>query len=132
MQKSAVNTDKAAGALGPYSQGVVAGGLVFTSGQLPLTPEGELAGEGIDSQARQCLENLHAVLKAAGAGLDDLVKVNVFVTDLDYAPTINEVYGAFFEGETLPARSWVEVAALPRQGDIEIDGIAVLPNTPSS
>lgn len=123
----AVQTDRAPAAVGPYSQGVIAGGFLFTSGQIPLTPEGEMVQGDIRAQARQCLENLRAVLEAGGAGMKDLVKVTVFVTDIAHFQAINEVYASYFEEwETPPARSFVQVAALPKGAQIEVEGVAHL------
>ena len=120
-----ISTPEAPAAVGPYSQGIVAGGFIFTSGQIPLDREGNLIEGDIRVQARQCLENIKAILKAAGAGMEDLVKVTVFVTDIKDLPTINEVYRGYFNGDP-PARSSVEVAALPKGARIEIEGLAAV------
>ncbi|MFQ6117857.1 MAG: RidA family protein, partial [Candidatus Bipolaricaulia bacterium] len=111
-------------AVGPYSQGMIANGFIFTSGQIPLDREGNLIEGDIQAQARQCLENIKAILEAAGAGMEDLVKVTVFVTDMKNFSAINEVYRGYFNGEP-PARSFIEVAALPKGANVEIEGIAV-------
>ena len=110
--------------LAPYSPGIRLGGhLVFTSGQLGIDPaEGKLA-EGIEAQTRFALENLKGVLEAAGAGLDTVVKITIFMADMDDYGKINEIYGAYFEVDP-PARSAVQVARLPIDGLVEIEAIA--------
>lgn len=119
-------TKKAPGAVGPYSQGVKAGNMIFTSGQLPINPEtGELLTGDIQEQARRSLENVKAILESAGATLEDVVKVSVFVTDVAKFSLINEVYGEYFSNHK-PARSLVEVSKLPLNGEIEIEAIAIL------
>lgn len=125
--KRVLRTDQAPAAIGPYSQGICAGGFVFTAGQIPLRPDGQLVKGDIQAQARQCLENVRGVLRAAGADVEDLVKVTVFVTNLGDFQAINQVYEDFFKGKTPPARSFVQVSALPKEVDIEVEGIAVLP-----
>ncbi len=125
--KQVLRTDEAPAAIGPYSQGIAAGGFVFTAGQIPLRPDGTRVDGDIQAQARQCLDNVRGVLRAAGADLEHLVKVTVFVTDLGDFQAINEVYDGFFKGKTPPARSFVQVSALPKEVDIEVEGIAVLP-----
>ena len=121
-----LSTDKAPGAVGPYSQGVKAENIIYTSGQLPIDPTtGELSKGDIQKETRLCLENVKAVLESAHASIEHLVKVTVFVTDMNDFPKINEVYAEFF-GEHKPARSLVQVAALPKGADIEIEGIAIL------
>ncbi len=121
----AVSTDKAPAALGPYSQGIVCGDLVFVSGQTPLIPGTKtLAGAGIEKQTEQALLNVAAVLKAAGLGMDRVIKVTVFLTNLEHFPTMNEIYARHF-GEHKPTRSTVQVSALPMAADIEIECVAV-------
>jgi len=122
--KKAISTSAAPAAVGPYSQAVTADGFIFTSGQIPLDREGHLIEGDFGAQARQCLENIKAILEAAGAGMEDLVKVTIFVTDMRSFPAINEVYRDFFK-EKPPARSFIEVMALPKGAKIEIEGIAV-------
>lgn len=122
--RQAVSSKAAPPAIGPYSQAIVADGFIFTSGQLPLDREGNLVEGDIRAQARQCLENIRAILEAAGAGLEDLVKVTVYVTDLKDFPAINEVYASYFPKEP-PARSFVQVMALPKGAPIELEGIAI-------
>jgi len=128
VSKKAVKTDHAPGAIGPYSQGIVANGFLYTAGQIPLTPAGQLVQGDIQAQARQCMENVRGILRAAGAGMEDLVKVTVFVTNLGDFQAINEVYAEYFKGKTPPARSFVQVSALPRGASIEVEGIAVPPS----
>lgn len=126
MNISFINTNKAPGAVGPYSQGVKADNLIFTSGQLPIIPEtGELLKDDIKKETRQCLENVKAILEEAGATLRDIVKVNIYIVDMDNFSSINEVYEEYFN-EHKPARSCVEVSQLPKDGNIEIEAIAVI------
>lgn len=123
--KQTIQTDKAPKAIGPYSQAVSAGGWVFCSGQIPLVPEtGEILPGGIEDQTRRVLENLTAVLAAAGSSVDRVVKCTVFLQDMNDFPAMNKVYGEFFR--TLPpARSTVQVARLPRDARIEIEAVAL-------
>ena len=131
MQPEVIQTDKAPAAIGPYSQGIVAGSLVFVSGQLGMRPEtGELAGESVDTQARQALDNLSQVLSAAGVGLDQVVAVDVFLTDMDDFMTFNGVYESFFTDHK-PARAVVAVRALPKGGCVEIKCVAVRADAPA-
>ena len=121
-----VSTDSAPAAIGPYSQGMRAGDLLFCSGQIPLEPStGELVKEGIDGQARRCLENLAAVCEAAGGSLADAVRCTVYLTDMNDFTRVNEVYADFF-GDEPPARVAIAVAALPKGADVEIDAIVAL------
>jgi len=125
-KRQTVQTVGAAGAIGPYSQGIAAGGFLFISGQVPLDPEtGQAVGEGIEQQVERVLENLKAILAAGGADLRSVVKTTVYLTDLQDFPRMNEVYGRYFVEEP-PARATVQVAALPRGVRVEIDAIAVL------
>jgi 2-iminobutanoate/2-iminopropanoate deaminase len=122
-----IKTEKAPAAIGPYSQGILSGSLLFTSGQIPLDPAaGSLVSGGIQSETKQVLENLKAVLEAGGAGLKDVVKTTVYMTDLSEFAQMNEVYGIYFSGEP-PARSTVGVASLPRGARVEIEAVAVVP-----
>lgn len=115
-------------AQGPYRPSVGGGGLLFCSGQIPLSSEtGGLVSESIEDAVHQCLVNLDVVLRAAGATLDDLVKVTVYLTDVGDGPVMNEAYARFFAGRALPARTTIVVAALPKGATVEIDGIAILP-----
>jgi len=119
-----LHTDDAPEAVGAYSQGIETDGLIFTAGQIPLTPEGDLLSDAaIDVQTQQALENLSAVLESAGASLDDIVKVTVFLTDIDDFEKMNNVYETFFDDEP-PARSAVGVAELPKGANVEIEAIA--------
>lgn len=127
MTTRAVSTGGAPAAIGPYSQAVVSGDLVFLSGQIPLDPErGTLVGGSIEDETRRVLESLRAVLAAAGLGLDAVVRTTVYLTDLADFPRLNQVYAEFF-AEPFPARATVQVSALPRGARVEIDAIAVRP-----
>ena len=121
-----ISTDAAPGAVGPYSQAVRAGSLVFTAGQIPLDPAtGEMAGPAIEAQTRQVLTNVAAVLEAAGTGLDRAVKMTVFMTDLGQFQAMNGVYAEFFP-EDPPARSAFQVSALPLGAAIEMECVALV------
>ena len=121
--KTAVSTDKAPGAIGPYSQAIKAGGLVFLSGQLPLDPASGQFPEGVKEQTRQSLTNAAHILEAAGSGLDKVIKTTVFLSDMNDFAAMNEVYATFFSG-AYPARSAVQVARLPKDALVEIECIA--------
>ena len=124
--KDRVQTDGAPKAIGPYSQAIKANGMVFASGQIALDPvSGQVIEGGIAEQTERVLNNLKAVLEAAGSSLDRVVKTTVFVSDLNDFASMNEAYGRFF-GENPPARSTVEVSRLPRDVRVEIDAIALL------
>ena len=126
MSKQAFHTDAAPAAIGTYSQAVSAGGLVFLSGQIPLVPETMEVVEGdFEARARQVFSNLAAVAAAAGGSLNDVVKLTLFLTDLDNFATVNAVMGDFFE-QPYPARAAVGVAALPKGVDVEADAILAL------
>jgi len=126
IDRETIDAGAAPPAIGPYSHAVRVGGLLFCSGQIPLDPAtGELVGENAADQARRCLENLRAVCAAAGAGLEQAVRMTVYMTDLGAFAEVNEVYGSFF-GEDPPARVAVEVAGLPRGARVEIDAIVAL------
>jgi 2-iminobutanoate/2-iminopropanoate deaminase len=121
-----VTTDKAPGAIGPYSQAVKAGGMVFCSGQIPIDPAtGEFVPGGVAAQTDQVLRNLSEVLSAAGASLATVVKTSVFLAEMNDFAEMNEVYGRYFS-ENKPARATVQAAGLPRGARVEIDCIAVL------
>ncbi len=125
--KTIIATHAAPRAVGPYSQAVRAGGFLFTAGQLGLDPAtGNFAGEDVEAQTRQAMENLKAILAAAGCTFANVVKTTIYVTDLAHFKTVNTIYGSYFDGEP-PARSTVQVAALPLGGLVEIDMIAKLP-----
>jgi 2-iminobutanoate/2-iminopropanoate deaminase len=125
--KNAVKTDAAPGALGPYSQAIVAGGMVYCAGQIPLDPAtGSIVSGGIAEQTEQVLKNLRAVLMAAGSNLDRAVKTTVFIKNMNDFGAMNDVYGrAEYFGATPPARSTVEVARLPRDVLVEIELVAL-------
>jgi 2-iminobutanoate/2-iminopropanoate deaminase len=125
--KNVVKTDAAPGALGPYSQAIVAGGMVYCAGQIPLDPAtGNIVSGGIAQQTEQVLKNLRAVLKAAGSDLDRAVKTTVFIKDMNDFGAMNEVYGRpEYFGAAPPARSTVEVARLPRDVMVEIEVVAL-------
>lgn len=123
-----LHTEKAPAAIGPYIQGVDLGNMVLTSGQIPVNPETGEVSQDIAVQARQSLENVKAVVESSGLTVGDIVKLTVFVKDLNDFGTVNEVYGKFFDEhgvEHYPARSCVEVARLPKDVGIEIEAIAV-------
>ncbi len=127
MAKKVIQTDNAPAAVGPYSQGITANGFVFTAGQLPMNPEtGELIDGDIQQQARQALNNAGQVLEAAGSSLANVVKVTVFLADINDFASVNEVYADVFDatGAPPPARSAFEVANLPLGARIEIEMIA--------
>lgn len=120
-----IKTETAPEAIGPYAQAIVADRLVFCSGQIPINPQsGNIEAADAAGQTIQVLLNLRAVLEAAGAGLDKVVKTTVFLTDIGDFPAVNKVYGELFCGHT-PARSTVQVARLPKGAKVEIEAIAV-------
>ncbi|GIN17972.1 MULTISPECIES: RidA family protein [Shouchella] len=120
-----VHTNEAPAAIGPYSQGMIVGNLFFSSGQIPLTPAGELVTGGVEEQTHQVFANVKAVLEEAGSSLEKVVKATVFIKDMNDFPRINEVYGSYFR-EHKPARSCVEVARLPKDVLIEVEVIATI------
>jgi 2-iminobutanoate/2-iminopropanoate deaminase len=125
MRRELVKTADAPAAIGPYSQAIATGELVFASGQIALDPgSGQLAEGDVQTQTRRALENLSAVLLAAGSSLGQIVKTTVFLTSMDDFATMNAVYGEYFTGDP-PARSTIAVAALPRGARVEIEAIAV-------
>ena len=124
--RTPVSTDAAPAAIGPYSQAIRHGDLLFCSGQISLDPaSGELVGETPAEQARRCLENLSAVCEAAGTGLANAVRLTVYMTDLAAFADVNEAYAAYFESDP-PARVAVGVGALPRGAQVEIDAIVAV------
>ncbi|WP_202707201.1 RidA family protein [Sporosalibacterium faouarense] len=126
MEKVVISTEKAPKAIGPYSQGMKAGNMIYTSGQLAINPEtGKLVQDDIKSEARMSLTNLKEVLAEGGASLTDVVKVNIYIKDMNQFGDINEVYGEFFN-EHKPARACVEVARLPLDGNVEIEAVAII------
>jgi len=123
MDTRIVSTDKAPKAIGPYSQAVTAGGMLFVSGQIPLDPgSGELVEGGIKEQTERVLENIKAIVEAGGGTMENVVKTTVYLTDLSLFAEMNEVYASFFS-QNRPARATVQVAALPKNSLVEIDAI---------
>jgi 2-iminobutanoate/2-iminopropanoate deaminase len=123
--KIRVTTEKAPKAIGPYSQAIKVGEMVFCSGQIPLDPNtGEIVGSGIEEQMRRALENLKAVLEAAGSSLEKVVKTTIYVKNMDDFATVNKIYGEYFVVD-YPARSVVEVSRLPKEVLVEIEAIAI-------
>jgi len=120
-----VATDKAPSAIGPYSQAIIANGMVFTSGQIALDTEGNIVSDKVEEQTKQVLNNLSEVLKEAGSSLDKVVKTTIFLSSMDDFKAVNEVYGSFFT-EHKPARSTVAVKTLPLNVKVEIDCIALV------
>ena len=126
MKLRQISTDKAPSAIGPYSQAVVANGFLFTAGQIALDPvAGQIVPGGIVEQTERVMENLQAVLSAAGVSWNEVVKTTVYLHDLSHFPTVNEIYGRWL-GDARPARSTVQVPGLPRGALVEIDAIAVV------
>jgi 2-iminobutanoate/2-iminopropanoate deaminase len=126
VNKNVLYTECAPQAIGPYSQGIRVGNLVFVSGQLPVNPESGTIPEDIKLQTSQSLENIKAILFAAGLGMEHIVKTTVYVKDLSRFNEINEVYGRFFS-ENPPARACIEIAGLPKDAGVEIEAIAYIP-----
>jgi len=126
MNREAIQTDKAPKAIGPYAQAIKVNGFIYTAGQIPIDPKtGNFVEGGINEQTRQVLENLKAVLAAAGSSLDQVVKATVFLRNMADFPAMNEVYGEYL-GNAKPARSTVAVAELPRGALVEIDLVALV------
>ena len=125
IERLIIATDKAPGAVGPYSQGIAADGFVFTAGQVPINPaSGKVEAATIEDQTRQVLTNVDAVLRAAGSGLDRVIKMTVFMTDLRDFQAMNGVYAEFFPSNP-PARSAVQVVALPLGVQVEMEAVAL-------
>ncbi|CAN5289799.1 RidA family protein [soil metagenome] len=125
LMKEVISTENAPGAIGPYSQAIKAGGMVFCSGQIPIDPAtGEFVSEIVSEQTEQVLKNLGEVLKAAGTSLDNVVKTTVFLADMGDFTEMNEIYGRYFS-ENKPARATVQAARLPKDARVEIDCIAL-------
>ena len=127
MPRTTVATNKAPGAIGPYSQAVKTDTMVFVSGQLAFDPaSGELLTAEIQKETRQALTNLKAILEAAGSSLAQVVKTTVYIADMEQFGEINEVYAEFFSGDDPPARACVEVARLPKDANVEVEAVALL------
>ena len=124
-KRKVISTSQAPAAIGPYSQAIRAGKFLFSSGQLGLDPSTGNLQEGIEAQTRQALANLQAVLAEAGAGVENVVKTTIFLADMAHFATVNNLYAQVFQSEP-PARSTVQVAALPKNGLVEIEVIALL------
>jgi 2-iminobutanoate/2-iminopropanoate deaminase len=120
-----VQTNEAPAAIGPYSQGIIVNNMFYSSGQIPLKPNGELIQGNVQEQTDQVLKNVAAVLKEAGTSLENVVKTTVFIKDMNDFPLINEVYESYFSSHK-PARSCVEVARLPKDVLVEIEVIALI------
>lgn len=127
MEKTIIRTEEAPGAVGPYSQAVRVGSFLYTAGQIGLDPQsGQMVADDIELQTERVLKNLKAVLQAAGGDLSNIVKTTVFMIDMSEFGAMNSVYARFF-GDEPPARSAVQVAALPLEGRVEIEAVAYLP-----
>ena len=125
MKREAVHTKNAPAAIGPYSQGIKAGGFVYVSGQIPLTPDTqEMVTGDIKAQAEQVMANVGAILEAAGSSFDKVVKTTIFLTDMGDFAAVNEVYGKYFT-ENPPARATIAVAQLPRSAAVEVEAVAL-------
>lgn len=125
MNKTIIKTNNAPAAIGPYSQGVRVGNMVYTSGQIPINPETKELVTEIKAATRQSLTNVKGILEEAGTSMENVIKTTVFVKDLNDFAAVNEVYATFFQGEP-PARSCVEVAKLPLDAPVEIEVIAIV------
>lgn len=123
MEKIVIQTNLVPSAIGPYSQGIKYGNLIFISGQIPLNQEGKLAGEEIDLQTRQVLENLKAILEASNSSLEKVLKTTIFLKNLADFNLVNQIYAEYFK-KNYPSRSTVQVADLPKRAKIEIEAIA--------
>ena len=126
MKKQPIQTSNAPAAIGPYSQAIRAGDLLFISGQIPLDAKsGEIVRSGVADETKKVLENLKAIIEAAGGSLGDVVKTTIFLKDMNSFSIVNELYGTFFP-QPFPARATIEVARLPRDVNVEIEAIAKL------
>jgi 2-iminobutanoate/2-iminopropanoate deaminase len=131
LKREIIATPHAPAAIGPYSQAVQIGDLIYTAGQIPLVPEtGKLIEGGIEAQTRQVMQNLANILEAGGSSLAQVVKTTIFVTNLGDFAAINKIYGSFFTGDP-PARSTVQVTALPLGAHVEIEAVAIKVSTPA-
>ncbi|MFW6264847.1 MAG: RidA family protein [Bacillota bacterium] len=118
-----IHTEKSPAAIGPYSQGMKVGNLIFTSGQIPFTADGQVVSDDVQEQTRQSLENIGNILEEAGSGMDRVIKCTLYISDMEEFSQINEIYQEFFS-VPYPARSCVEVARLPKDVKVEIEAIA--------
>lgn len=125
MSKNVISTDRAPAAIGTYSQAIQSGNTLYLSGQIPLDPQTMELVQGFEEQTVQVFENLKAVIEAAGGTFKDMVKLNIYLTDLAHFAKVNEVMGRYFE-QPYPARAAIGVAALPRGAQVEMDGILVI------
>jgi len=124
MSIKVIKTDQAPAAIGPYSQGIVAKGLLYTAMQIPLDPKtGEMVGRTIDVQTRQCLENIKAVVEGAGGSMSTMVKVMIYLSDISHFAEVNDIYGEYFTDQP-PARGVIETTALPKGALVAIEAIA--------
>ena len=124
--KKQVNTSLAPAAIGPYSQGVIAGNLLFVSGQIPINPtDGSLVSDSLESQANQVFQNLRAIIQEAGTSFEHVLKLTIYLTDLENFAAVNQVMEGYFN-EPYPARATVEVSRLPKDVEVEIDAIVEL------
>jgi len=125
--KKIINTDKAPAAIGPYSQAIVAGNFIYTAGQIPLDPKtGALKNASIEDETTQALNNLKAILEAAGTNLQNAIKLSIFITNMNDFAKINEIYASYFEKDNYPAREVIQVSALPKGSNIEISAVALI------
>jgi 2-iminobutanoate/2-iminopropanoate deaminase len=123
--KKIINTNNAPAPIGPYSQAIAAGNFIFVSGQIPLDPStGEIVSENIKAETKQVMENIKAVLSEAGVDFNNIVKTSIFLTDMQSFTQVNEVYGTYFTDQ-FPARETIQVAALPKNVNVEISVIAI-------
>jgi len=122
--KQIISTNKAPQAIGPYSQAIKTDNLIFCSGQIPLCADGTLVEGNIEEQTKQVINNLQSILKAANSGLDKIVKVTIYLIDLNDFQTVNQIYGSYFT-QNPPARATIQVSALPKGAKIEIEAIAL-------
>ena len=125
MERKVIHTKKSPEAIGPYNQGIVAGGFLFTSGQLPINPETGEVQISIEDQTKQVLENLKAIIEESGCTMKDVVKCTVYITQMDDFDVVNKIYATYFP-ENPPARATVEISALAKGALVEIDAIAAL------
>ena len=126
MSKTVINTANAPAPIGPYSQAIVANGVLYTSGQIAIVPNsGALHIDEIHAETEQVLDNVKAVVEAAGYAMSDVVKATIFLSNMDNFPQVNEVYAKYFNGDAPPARETVQVARLPKNVNVEISVIAV-------